>query len=358
MTAGARKGMILLAVLAGLGVAGAFLPVGHAEIDAQPTPTSLEIRGSGAMGQLARAVAEQFMKEHEGTIVTVQTCGAHQGLKALIVGTCGMAMGTDEVPEDLEKLALDTGVKLKRTDLYRDAIVVAVNPQNPVRNLTARQLRDIFRGTTTNWKDAGGPDAAIEVLTPSTTSAGYEVFKRQVLGTDAVMTPKAVQVKNKELRAGLPVHGIVYLGLAQYVRLNKPETSGGEGKAGKEAKEKEEALAGDIQVDCVSPPPPAVPAAPAKEAAPAKNKGKDKDAAPAAAQGAPATAMIIAQGISIDGICPSTGTVRDGSYSIVRKMSLYQRDPAPPLASQIVEHFVDPKKGQNLIRKDGNVPVN
>ena len=58
MSARTRRSMILLAALSGLGVAGAFLPVGHAEIDAQPTPTvSLEIRGSGAMGQLARAVA-------------------------------------------------------------------------------------------------------------------------------------------------------------------------------------------------------------------------------------------------------------------------------------------------------------
>lgn len=336
MSPRARTWMVALAVGAGLGVAGAFLPVGHAEIDAQPTPeVSLEIRGSGAMGQLARAVAEQFMKEHEGTIVTVQTCGAHQGLKALVVGSCGLAMGTDEVPEDLEKLARETGVKLQRTDIYKDAIVVAVHPLNPVRGLSTRQLRDVFRGAVANWKDVGGPDAAIEVLTPSTTSAGYEVFKRRVLGADAVMTPKAVTVKTRELRAGLPVHGIVYLGLAQFVRLNRPEAQGAEGKPGRE-----EAVSADVQVDCASPPP----AAPVVEA-----KGE--------AAGAPPAAKVVAQGVAIDGVCPSTATVRDGTYSIVRTMSLYRRETAPPLAGQVVEHFLDPKKGRLLVLKEGNVPV-
>ncbi|MGC4116912.1 MAG: substrate-binding domain-containing protein [Myxococcales bacterium] len=374
MTPRVRQGMVVLAVLTAVGAAGAFLPVGHAEINAQPTPeVSLEIRGSGAMGTLARAVAEQFMKEHEGTIVTVQTCGAHQALKALIIGTCGLAMGTDEIPEDLDKLARDTGVQLKRTDLYKDAIVVAVHPQNPLRNLTTRQLRDIFRGAVTNWQDVGGPDAAIDVLTLSSTSAGYEVFKRQVLGAEAVMTPKAQQVKTKDLRAGLPVNGIVYLGLAQYVRLNKPESSGAEGKPSKEhkesgAKEKEDALTGDLQVDCVSPPPAPAPAAvPPSSTELAKGDGKGskkelklaKDTAPEGQAPMPEGAKaIIAQGISIDGVCPSTATVRDGTYSIVRRMSVYHREPASPLAVQILEHFVDPKKGQNLIRKDGNVPVN
>ncbi|MBI5542879.1 MAG: phosphate ABC transporter substrate-binding protein [Deltaproteobacteria bacterium] len=180
--------------------------------------SSLEIRGSGAMGQLARSLAEQFMSEHPGTTVTVQTCGGHQALKALIIGTADLAMGTDEIPEELEKLSRDTGVKLKRTDVYRDAVEVVVHPTNPVRNLSSRQIRDIFRGAISNWKEVGGPDAPIEVLTVSSTSAAYEVFKRRVLGSDAVMTPRATVVGHRQMKESLGPFAIAYAGMSQVGR--------------------------------------------------------------------------------------------------------------------------------------------
>lgn len=195
----------------------------HADIETNSSLGSLEIRGSGAMGQLARTIAEQFMAEHPGTIVTVQTCGANQGIKALIVGTCQIAMGTNEIPEELEKLARANNVKLKRTDVYRDAIAVIVNPANPIRSLTLKQIRDIFRGAVTNWQEVGGSDAPIEVLTPHATSAAYEVFKRRVLGDESVITPKAAVIDSRQVKERLSVTSITYVGLSQAANLGLPE---------------------------------------------------------------------------------------------------------------------------------------
>ena len=205
-------------LLLGLAVPTLISPDSRAEIDAQ-SANSLEIRGSGAMGQLARALAEQYMTDHPDSIVTVQTCGSFQGLKSLIVGTAQVAMATDEVPEELAKLALDRDVQLKRTDIYRDALAVVVHASNPVTNLTSRQLRDIFRGVVVNWQEVGGDDAPIEVLVPTSTSATYEVFKRRVLGDDAVMTPKATLLNYKQLKETLHEHSIAYAGLSQKVKL-------------------------------------------------------------------------------------------------------------------------------------------
>ena len=250
----------------------------------QPISASLEIRGSGAMGQLARGMAELFMADHPDIVVTVQNCGANQALKSLIIGTCDMAMGTDEVPEEMAKLATDRGVKLKRTDVYRDALAVIVHADNPVANLTLKQLRDIFRGAVTNWSAVGGADAPIEVLTPTATSAAYEVFKRRVLGVEAVMSPKATLVTGKQMKESLKENAIAFVSIAQMT----------------------------------------------------KNAFK---------------------GLSIEGVPPSSETVKTGKYPIVREMSLYQREPASPLVDQVVEYFLAPDKGQKQILAAGNVPV-
>jgi phosphate transport system substrate-binding protein len=287
--AAAAVGAVALALL-GPDLPGAVAPafalprVALAELKLPISPQSLEIRGSGAMGALARAVAEQYMADHKDTLVTIQTSGSQQGIKSLLVGTSALAMGTDEVPEELEKLAKERGVELLRTDVYRDALAVVVHPQNPVKSLTLKQLHDIFKGTITNWKELGGPDAPILVWTLSTTSATYEVFKRIVLGPDAVMSPKAVTVKGKQIQEGIPESAITYVGLSQVAKWSL-------------------------------------------------------------------------SAVTIGGVVPSAKSVSDGSYPIVRRMSLYQRAPGTPLAQSVIDAFFAPDKGRKLILEAGNVPI-
>jgi len=260
-------------------------PTFASEPEAKPS-TSLEIRGSGAMGSLVRAMAEQYMTDHPEATVTVETCGASQAIKSLIIGTCDMAMGTDEVPEQLEKLAKDRGVRLKRTDVYNDALVVLVHRGNPVSNVSLKQLRDIFRGAILNWQEVGGADAPIEVFTHSSTSAAYEVFKRRVLGNEAVMTPKAITVSGRELKEKLHAHAIAFAGIIQLTRI-----------------------------------------------------GAD------------------AKAVTVDGVAASSATVADGTYPIVRRMSLYQRVPTNVLADRLTEYCFSPTKGHKAILAAGNVPV-
>lgn len=199
--------------------ASALAAPSYADSAAAAAPThTLEIRGSGAMGALARALVEQYMADHPEAIVTVQTCGAFQALKSLIIGTCDLAMATDEVPDELEQLARERGVTLKRTDVYRDALAVVVHPDNPVHGLTLRQLRDIFRGAITHWSEVGGRDAPIEVLSANPASAVYEVFKRRVLGDTAVVTPKAALLNTRQIKDRLHEGAIAYVSLSQLVK--------------------------------------------------------------------------------------------------------------------------------------------
>jgi phosphate transport system substrate-binding protein len=185
----------------------------NAEVRAQGSAASLEIRGSGSVLPLAQRVAEAYMADHPQSIVVVSSGGDRHGLKSLILGTCEMAMSGTDVPEDLARLASDAKVELAATDIYQDAVVVVVHPSNGVRDLSMRQLRDVFRGAITNWRDVGGRDAPIVVTTHEPSSSTFEVFKKTVLGDDAVITPAAVLTHHDDLQSAMTENAIGYVGL-------------------------------------------------------------------------------------------------------------------------------------------------
>jgi phosphate transport system substrate-binding protein len=192
----------------------ALVPAGvRADVRAQGSAQSLEIRGSGSVLPLAQRVAEGYMTDHPDAIIVVSGGGDRHGLKSLILGTCEMAMAGTELPDDLGKVASDAKVELTATDVYQDAVVVVVHPKNPIRDLSMSQLRDVFRGAITNWSDVGGRDAPIVVATHEATSSTFEVFKRSVLGDDAVVTPKALITHHGELEKMVTENAIGFAGL-------------------------------------------------------------------------------------------------------------------------------------------------
>ena len=70
---------------------------------------------------------------------------------------------------------------IEETIVAYDALAVIVHPSNPVKQLTRKQLEDIFRGKITNWKQVGGEDRKIVVYSRETSSGTYEFFKESVL---------------------------------------------------------------------------------------------------------------------------------------------------------------------------------
>jgi phosphate transport system substrate-binding protein len=175
---------------------------------------SLEIRGSGSVLPLAEKVAELYMKDHPDTIVVVSPSNNRRGLKSLILGTCEMAMAGAEIPEEIEKLAAENKVELTSAPIYMDAVVVVVNKNNPIKGISMKDLRDVFRGAITSWKQLGGKDVPINVISHPAASSTFEVFKRSVLGDDAVITPKAtITTSLSEFEAAVNETAIGYASL-------------------------------------------------------------------------------------------------------------------------------------------------
>ncbi|QTA88579.1 substrate-binding domain-containing protein [Desulfonema magnum] len=67
------------------------------------------------------------------------------------------------------------------TPFCRDPLAIITNVSCPVKNISEQQLRDIFSGTITNWKELGGPNQPVVVFIPGKNTAAYKNFERQAM---------------------------------------------------------------------------------------------------------------------------------------------------------------------------------
>ncbi len=143
--------------------------------------SAITIKGSDTMVHLASAWAENYMKAHPGTDVSVTGGGSGTGIAALINGTTDICASSREMAEKEVKLAQQKGITPKEFVVARDGIAVVVNPANPVKELTMDQIRKIHTGEYTNWKQVGGPNMEIIVYSRESSSGTYVFFQEHVL---------------------------------------------------------------------------------------------------------------------------------------------------------------------------------
>jgi len=201
---------------------------------------SIQIKGSDTMVNLGQAWAEKYMQENPGDFVAVTGGGSGTGIAALISSTCDIAECSRSMKKEEIKMAQDKGVNPLEHTVALDGIAVVVNPSNPVGNLTTEQLRGIFMGTIKNWKEVGGEDKKIVILSREVNSGTHVFFKEHVLrrgkekgpeefAPDALLMPSsqaiADEVANNSNAIGY--YGMGYISLKQKtIAVAKDEKSG------------------------------------------------------------------------------------------------------------------------------------
>ena len=148
------------------------------------TPVSsrtIENKGSDTMVNLALAWAEAYAKVRPDVRISVTGGGSGTGIAALINGTVDIANASRALSEEEKAAARRAGFEAKEIVVAMDAIAVVVHPSNPVSELTIPQLADIFTGRITNWKEVGGPDRPIVLLSRESNSGTYVYFLEHVV---------------------------------------------------------------------------------------------------------------------------------------------------------------------------------
>lgn len=142
---------------------------------------SVQVKGSDTMVNLGQAWAEKYMQENPGDFVAVTGGGSGTGFSSLISGTCDIAMASRNIKDKEIALAKQKGIDPNEIRVAMDGLAVVVNPANPVGRLTLDQLAQIFTGRITNWKEVGGEDKKIVVLSREVNSGTHVYFKEHVL---------------------------------------------------------------------------------------------------------------------------------------------------------------------------------
>lgn len=156
----------------------------------------LVIKGSTTVLPIGQAAAEKFMEANPDTSISVSGGGSGNGIKAIIDQTTDIAMASRFIKDKEVKAAVDGGAYPVPFAVAIDALLPVVHPDNPVRDLTIQQLRDIYTGKVTNWKELGGPDRKILAVTRDTSSGTFEVWEEKIMGGDKIMPRAQVVASN------------------------------------------------------------------------------------------------------------------------------------------------------------------
>jgi len=145
------------------------------------TSGSIQIKGSDTMVNLVQAWAEAFMTKNSEAFVAVTGGGSGTGIAALLNGTCDIAETSRKVTQKEIDLANQKGIKPVEFTVALDGLAVVVHPENLVGKLTINELADIFTGEIKNWKELGGKDLPIVILSREVNSGTHVYFKEHVL---------------------------------------------------------------------------------------------------------------------------------------------------------------------------------
>ena len=94
-----------------------------------------------------------------------------------------------EAPDYVKEELQEANVQLEQKPIGRDALVFIVNENNPVQSLTRQQLKDIYAGKITNWKDVGGEDLDIVPFQRGEDSGSQTLFKKLLIQGGELMDP-------------------------------------------------------------------------------------------------------------------------------------------------------------------------
>jgi phosphate transport system substrate-binding protein len=219
-----------------LALAGALvssLALGGAAQAADAAP--ITVKGSDTMVVLGQRWAEEYMAKHKGTTLQVTGGGSGTGISALINGTTDVCEASRSMKDAEKKQVQDkAGGPPVEIVVAKDGLSVYVNDGNPLSEITMAQLKDIYTGKITDWKDVGGAPGKIIPYSRENSSGTYVFFKEHVLA-NADYTPRAqampgtAAVVNAVARdkASIGYGGAAYAKGIKVVKIKKEPTSAG-----------------------------------------------------------------------------------------------------------------------------------
>lgn len=147
---------------------------------------TLTIAGSTSVQPFSEVLAEKFMAKNKGVQVNVQGGGSSVGIEAAISGVAGLGSSSRDLKPE-EK------AKLKETKIALDGFAIVVHTSNTVKALKTADIMNIYLGNIKNWKELGGTDAPITVVSREDGSGTREVFTTLIMNKKDIIKTAIIQ---------------------------------------------------------------------------------------------------------------------------------------------------------------------
>lgn len=197
---------LLIGLLSMVLVGGVFAAIGN---------NSITIKGSTTVLPIAQSCAEAFMNQHSDVNISVQGGGSGVGIASVIDGTAHIGDASRPAKDKEKTTAKENGVDLYENVVAMDGIAVIVHPGNPVSELSLEQIKAIYTGKISDWKNVGGEKGKIVVISRDSSSGTFETFNELALEKERVRPDALMNASNNavaQIVAKTPA-AIGYVGL-------------------------------------------------------------------------------------------------------------------------------------------------
>lgn len=179
---------------------------------------TLSIKGSDTLGaKLVPQLAEAFKAAgNKGVKFEIAAEGSSTAFPALANGTAQLGMSSRKIKEDERTMCKTKGVYIKEHPVCHDMLVVIVNKNSPLTNLTKAQVAKIFTGQIKDWAEVGGTPGPISIYTRNTSSGTYKDWQKLAMGGRDYPSSSQKMAGTEQIAQEVSKNknGIGYVGLA------------------------------------------------------------------------------------------------------------------------------------------------
>jgi len=186
-----------------------------------PKGNTINTAGSTTALPIVQAAAEAYMDIYPGTNVSVRGGGSGIGIKSIIMESIDIGNASRKVNEQENMLLNKKQNELLETAIAIDAISIIIHKDNPISNISLKNLRLIYSGKIANWNELGGDNKEIVVISRDVSSGSYEVFNHAVMHNDLLKNNSMRLASNNTVATTVSytIGAIGYVGLG-YVNDN------------------------------------------------------------------------------------------------------------------------------------------
>lgn len=195
-----RSRRVISGLLLGMLLLESFITAGCSRLEKkqhagnQGAANTITIAGSTSVQPFSEVLAEKYMQKNKNVQINVQGGGSSQGIEAALSGAANIGSSSRDLkPAEKAK-------NLHEIKMALDGVAIITHPDNKVAALTLEQVKNIYLGNVKNWKEIGGQDAPITVVSREDGSGTREAFSDIVMNKENITNHAIIQNSNGAIR--------------------------------------------------------------------------------------------------------------------------------------------------------------